>query len=114
MHKLIAPSILAVSLLATAAQAAGPDKLSIAVYGDSPYGRATMTSSSSLQPRRSSGRSTRIPTLLVFHVGDIHSGSQQCTLEYDQSIYNAWNGLQPVAASGLPKCSSTRPPSVFR
>ena len=38
MYKLVAPIILAASLLATAAQAAGSDKLSIAVYGDSPYG----------------------------------------------------------------------------
>ncbi len=38
MHKLVAPSILAASLVVSAAHAAGPDKLSIAVYGDSPYG----------------------------------------------------------------------------
>ena len=48
---------------------------------------------------------------LVFHVGDIHSGQQKCTLEYDQSIYNAWNGLQPAAGSGLPTLVN---PTAFR
>ena len=112
MHKLIAPSMLAASLLATAAQAAGPDKLSIAVYGDSPYGTSNAdTVQFSATPAFIKSINADPDVSLVLHVGDIHSGQQQCTLEYDQSIYNAWNGLQPVAASGLPVLVN---PTAFR
>src|SRR5262249_48343597 len=30
----------------------------------------------------------------VVHVGDIHSGSQKCTVAYDQSIYNLWTAYR--------------------
>lgn len=57
-----AVAALAAVAIAAAASAAGPDKLTIAVYGD--------------------------PNVQeVVHVGDIHSGSEPCTRVYDLSIF---------------------------
>ena len=30
----------------------------------------------------------------VIHVGDIHSGSEPCTVAYDQSIFDLWTAFE--------------------
>lgn len=65
--------------------------LTVAVYGDSPYGAtATDTSQNEETPAfiDSINRDPKVD--LVVHVGDIHSGKQLCTEDYDRMIFNFW------------------------
>lgn len=64
-----------------------------AVYGDAPYGTTpTDTSETDATPAfiRAVNADPAVET--VVHVGDIHSGSQYCTQQYDQQIYDLWKG----------------------
>src|SRR5439155_24199725 len=65
--------------------------LTIAVYGDSPYGTSsTDTTQTFLTPSFIGSINADSDVALVLHVGDIHSGKQFCTQAYDQLIYNLW------------------------
>jgi len=94
MRKVLALGMIAVAL-AFAGVAAGtnPNTLTLAVYGDSPY----------LDPAFPDPRAefdATIPFIntinadpsvqAVIHVGDIHSGSEACTVAYDQAIFGKW------------------------
>ena len=104
MQKRILSMILAATVLATAASAVqarppkekGPkDVLSIAVFGDSPYGTSNAdTAQFDATPAFIQTINDDPDVSLVLHVGDIHSGKQICTLAYDQSIYNMWTAFQ--------------------
>jgi len=72
----------------------------VAVFGDSPYGVDAPyggTTTDIAQNLATPGFITFVnadPTVsLVLHVGDIHSGKQNCTIGYDQKIYDFWTAF---------------------
>jgi hypothetical protein len=68
--------------------------LTVAVYGDSPYGTTpTDTDQFVATPAFIDSINADPDVALVLHVGDIHSGKQFCTLDYDQSVYALWTGF---------------------
>jgi hypothetical protein len=84
----------------TAAQASPPHDsgshgvLSIALYGDSPYGTKDADTAQFLAtPAFIKTINDDHDISLVLHVGDIHSGKQTCSFGYDQSIYNLWTAF---------------------
>lgn len=64
----------------------------IAVYGDAPYG-TTPTDTAELQatPAFIASINNDPDVSLVMHAGDIHSGKQYCTAQYDHTIRKLWN-----------------------
>jgi hypothetical protein len=102
MRKLILPMVLGASALATitAAQASSFHEnnsrgaLSIAVYGDAPYGlNDADTAQFDATPAFIQTINDDPDVSLVLHVGDIHSGKQTCSYAYDQSVYNLWTAF---------------------
>jgi len=69
--------------------------LTVAVYGDSPYG---LTPTDATQTDKTAAFIETIngdPKVdLVIHTGDIHSGKQFCTEEYDLAIARLWQGFK--------------------
>jgi hypothetical protein len=88
--------VLAFGGLASAGNGAAMDadsanRVTIAVYGDSPYGtNPTDTAEFAATPAFIDSVNSDSKVRLVVHVGDIHSGKQYCTEAYDQSIYDLW------------------------
>jgi hypothetical protein len=86
------------ALLAGSARANGWDDdraparpLTVAVYGDSPYGTTPSdTAEFAATPGFIDSINADPDVALVIHVGDIHSGKQFCTEAYDRSIYALW------------------------
>jgi hypothetical protein len=75
----------------TPIDAGSANVLTVAVYGDAPYGTTpTDTAEFTATPAfiDSINRDPKVD--LVLHVGDIHSGKQYCTQAYDQSIFDLW------------------------
>jgi hypothetical protein len=67
------------------------DVLTVAAYGDSPYGTTpTDTSEFDASPAFIDSINNDPKVDLVLHVGDIHSGKQYCTEAYDQDIFSLW------------------------
>ena len=65
--------------------------LTVAAYGDSPYGlnpTDTTQTDKTLAFIESINNDPKVD--LVLHVGDIHSGKQFCTEAYDRTIYDLW------------------------
>jgi hypothetical protein len=61
--------------------------LTLAVFGDAPYGASNAdTAAFDATPAFIDAINHDPKVGLVAHVGDIHSGSQKCTVAYDQSI----------------------------
>src|ERR1039457_6801420 len=89
-------SILAAAVLVspTAAKAdIGPllRPSTIAVYGDAPYGTTpTDTVELDATPAFIDSINADPNVNLVVHVGDIHSGKQYCTEDYDLTVYQLW------------------------
>jgi len=81
-------------------QPKGP--LTLAVFGDSPYGRSAYApagqTADSSQFQKSPAFIDTInsdPSISkVIHVGDIHSGKEFCTETYDNSIVSLWQNFQ--------------------
>jgi hypothetical protein len=102
MRKLILPFLLGATVLATSATQASQldDKgehgvLSVAVYGDSPYGlNDADTAQFAATPAFIKTINSDKDVSLVFHVGDIHSGKQTCSYGYDRSIYDMWTAFE--------------------
>jgi hypothetical protein len=97
MRKYLLAAILGASFLATAAHADHSDlkktnnKLNIAVFGDSPYGTSpTDTAEFEATPAFIAAINADPDVSLVLNVGDIHSGKQYCTADYNFSIYDLW------------------------
>src|SRR5689334_6543177 len=68
--------------------------LTLAVYGDAPYApNNTDTSAFAATPAFINGVNHDPKVDLVAQVGDIHSGSQRCTLAYDESIAGLWSAF---------------------
>ena len=71
------------------------EALSIAVYGDSPYGlNDADTAQFDATPAFIQAINDDPDVSLILHVGDIHSGKQTCSYGYDQSIYNLWTAFE--------------------
>jgi len=65
--------------------------LTLAVYGDSPYGLTPTDTTETDETAAFVASINADPKVdLVVHVGDIHSGKQYCTESYDRTIYNLW------------------------
>jgi hypothetical protein len=65
--------------------------LTLAVYGDAPYGANNADTAAFDATPAFVNAVNHDPTVdLVAHVGDIHSGSQKCTTDYDQSVADMW------------------------
>jgi hypothetical protein len=69
--------------------------LSLAVYGDAPYGTSNDdTAEFNATPAFVDAINNDPKVDLVLHVGDIHSGSQRCTQAYDQSVFDLWSAYK--------------------
>jgi hypothetical protein len=92
----LAAAIAATTLIPTSAYAAQPQypgAMTLAVYGDAPYGtNPTDTAEFQATPAFIASVNADPDVSLVLHVGDIHSGKQYCTQAYDQSIARLWTG----------------------
>jgi hypothetical protein len=70
-------------------------KSTVAVIGDSPYGTSpTDDAEFKANPAFIQAINLDPDVSLVMHAGDIHSGKQYCTSDYDLSIYNQWLAFQ--------------------
>ena len=71
------------------------DVLTLAVYGDAPYGTTpTDTSEFEATPAFIDSINGDPKVSLVVHVGDIHSGKQYCTEAYDRAVYALWTAFK--------------------
>jgi hypothetical protein len=71
------------------------DPLTLAVYGDAPYGTTpTDTAEFEATPAFIDSVNADPSVRLVIHVGDIHSGKQTCSEAYDRSIFDLWTGYK--------------------
>ncbi len=71
------------------------DTLTMAVFGDSPYGQTDAdTAQFTATPAFIKTINDAPDVSLVMHIGDIHSGKQKCTQAYDQSIYDDWTAFK--------------------
>ena len=69
--------------------------LTVAVYGDSPYGlNPTDTSQTELTPAFIETINADPKVDLVLHMGDVHSGKQFCTEEYNRAIFDLWTAFK--------------------
>jgi hypothetical protein len=69
--------------------------LTVAVFGDSPYGTTpTDTSQTDATPAFIDSINADPKVDLVLQVGDIHSGKQFCTEAYDRMIYSLWTAFK--------------------
>src|SRR3954453_6271613 len=65
--------------------------LTVAVYGDAPYGvNPADPSQFNATPAFIDAVNQDPKVRLVMHVGDIHSGKQFCTEGYDRSVFDLW------------------------
>jgi hypothetical protein len=101
MRKLLASAAVVLAGLTTAVSAiagngtplnvGSANELTLAIYGDSPYGTTpTDTTQFEATPAFIDSVNADPKVDLVLHIGDIHSGKQFCTQTYDQSIYDVW------------------------
>jgi hypothetical protein len=97
MGKCIALVAAAAALVvaASSASAGNPNTLTLAVYGDAPYGTSNAdTAEFAATPAFITSINDDASVQEVIHVGDIHSGSQNCTVAYDQSIHWLWTAYR--------------------
>jgi hypothetical protein len=102
MRKVFVPAALAALVVLVAAVAAyagngtpintgSSNELTLAVYGDAPYGLTPAdTSQNEATPAFIDSINNDPKVDLVAHVGDIHSGKQFCTQAYDESVFDLW------------------------
>ena len=73
----------------------GSGVLTMAVYGDAPYGLTnTDTSQTLATPAFVAAVNADPDVSTVVHVGDIHSGKQFCTEAYDRTIAELWTHFE--------------------
>ncbi|MDF1482598.1 hypothetical protein [Extensimonas sp. H3M7-6] len=85
----------ALALTACGGGGGGNDPFTMAVIGDVPYGTSpTDTAQSTALPAYLKALDTDADVSMALHVGDIHSGSQYCTQDYDKSIFTAFSALK--------------------
>ena len=86
---------------AAGAASASRNSLTVAVYGDSPYGKTAYAPGNQSGDVAQQGLTAGFVSAInndaavsqVFHVGDIHSGKEFCTVAYDQTVANFWKGF---------------------
>ena len=89
--KLVIPTLLMGTLVFSSGDAVAKGPLTVAVYGDAPYGTSpTDTAQLLATPAFIDSVNADPDVSLVLHVGDIHSGSQYCTESYDRSVLGLW------------------------
>jgi hypothetical protein len=90
----VASLVLATAALAgngTPINTGSANPLTLAVFGDAPYGANNSdTAAFDATPAFVDAVNHDPKVDLVAHVGDIHSGSQKCTVAYDQSVADMW------------------------
>jgi hypothetical protein len=88
-------ALAAIVVPATGATAADrPDTLTLAVYGDAPYGTTpTDTAEFAATPAFIASVNADPDVSQVLQVGDIHSGKQFCTEAYDRSVFDLWKSF---------------------
>jgi len=101
---LLAIALLAAGIGASSSAVAGngtpdnpntADVLTLAVYGDAPYGTTpTDTSEFEATPAFIDSINADPHVSLVVHVGDIHSGKQFCTEAYDRAVFGLWTAFK--------------------
>src|SRR5215470_12785978 len=80
-----------VPLSSASASPGSPGALTVAVYGDAPYGTTPTDNAEFLATPAFIDSVNADPQVsIVAHVGDIHSGKQFCTEGYDRSIAQLW------------------------
>src|SRR5215471_5361051 len=78
-----------------AASSSDHGALTLAVYGDAPYGTTPTDDAEFLAtPAFIDSINADSQVRFVAHVGDIHSGKQFCTQAYDESIANLWQAYE--------------------
>ena len=66
-----------------------------AIIGDSPYGTSpTDNSQTAANPAFIAALNADADVSLVLHAGDIHSGKQYCTQEYNTVVFNQWKAFR--------------------
>ena len=79
---------------ALAAKPANPGALTLAVFGDAPYGTSNGDSSQTSRFAAFVDAINADPAVIaVLDVGDIHSGKQCCTVDYNQRIAQEFSRL---------------------
>ncbi len=98
MKKPIVRAALAASLFTFVPSAfahPGRPPLTIAVYGDAPYGtNPTDQTQTNATPAFIDAVNADPDVSLVIHVGDIHSGKQYCTEAYDRAVLGLWDAFE--------------------
>jgi hypothetical protein len=99
MNRTFALGLAAVALAIGGVRAAAvtnPNTLTLAVFGDSPYLDPSFPPKSEFNatPAFIDTFNADPSVQEVVHVGDIHSGSEPCTVAWDQSIYNLWTAFE--------------------
>ena len=90
-----AVSLVAIPQSRASAHTNHQDGITLAVYGDSPYGlNNTDTSQVALTPQFIAAVNADPDVSGVLHVGDIHSGKSFCTVDYDNQIVALWSMFQ--------------------
>lgn len=66
-----------------------------AIIGDSPYGTSpTDTTQTTANPAFIAAINADPDVSLVLHAGDIHSGKQYCTQDYNTTVFNQWKAFK--------------------
>jgi hypothetical protein len=110
MRTLMTIAVLGAGLLAVVPSANGDDRrhedgddddagdadtLTLAVYGDAPYGTAPTDDAQFLAtPAFIAAINADREVEVVLHVGDIHSGKQFCTEAYDRAVFDLWRAFE--------------------
>jgi len=105
MKKLLAAAVLFAAVLGAITSATAgngtpinpnsANVLTLAVYGDAPYGTTpTDTAEFDATPAFIASINADPKVSLVIHVGDIHSGKQFCTVAYDRAIFDLWTAFK--------------------
>jgi hypothetical protein len=91
----LVPATAAIAGNGTPINTGSANSLTLALYGDAPYGASNADTAAFTATPAFIDAVNHDPTVdLVAHVGDIHSGSQDCTVAYDQSIAELWSAFK--------------------
>lgn len=91
----VSVGLLAASLSTNADAHRHADVLTIAAFGDAPYGtNPSDTAQLEATPAFIQSINADPDVSLVMHVGDIHSGKQYCTADYDLQVFDLWKAFQ--------------------
>ena len=93
------------AVAASASSKPPPGPFTLAVYGDSPYGNTPYAPGLPGSPPDNHWQRDKSSAFIdtinqdssvseVIHVGDIHSGKQACTSDYDNDIAALWHDFQ--------------------